>query len=211
MRRGCGCWRKPCAAPATASPWARQGAQRRGPRHHHLGPLFVQEVPWEGIPAYSCSGTPADCTQLGLKALAPKPVDLVVSGPNNGINTAGDLLYSGTVAAAMEGAKLGVKAIALSAPAEADKPTVVQVFLKLLAQLDLEADVRQVLNINVPARPWEEIQGVRWAPQGDCIWLGAYEERVSPSGRRYFWSTHGGYSQTEGDDDRSCWKRATSP
>ena len=129
-------------------------------------PLFVQEVPWEGIPAYSCSGTPADCTQLGLKALAPKPVDLVVSGPNNGINTAGDLLYSGTVAAAMEGAKLGVKAIALSAPAEADKPTVVQVFLKLLAQLDLEADVRQVLNINVPARPWEEIQGVRWAPPG---------------------------------------------
>ena len=166
-------------------------------------PLFVQEVPWEGIPAYSCSGTPADCTQLGLKALAPKPVDLVVSGPNNGINTAGDLLYSGTVAAAMEGAKLGVKAIALSAPAEADKPTVVQVFLKLLAQLDLEADVRQVLNINVPARPWEEIRGVRWAPQGDCIWLGAYEERVSPSGRRYFWSTYGGYSQAEGDDDRS--------
>ena len=103
----------------------------------------------------------------------------------------------------MEGAKLGVKAIALSAPAEADKPTVVQVFLKLLAQLDLEADVRQVLNINVPARPWEEIQGVRWAPQGDCIWLGSYEERVSPSGRRYFWSTYGGYSQTEGDDDRS--------
>ena len=174
-------------------------------------PLFVQEVPWEGIPAYSCSGTPADCTQLGLKALAPKPVDLVVSGPNNGINTAGDLLYSGTVAAAMEGAKLGVKAIALSAPAEADKPTVVQVFLKLLAQLDLEADVRQVLNINVPARPWEEIQGVRWAPQGDCIWLGAYEERVSPSGRRYFWSTYGGYSQTEGDDDRSLLEKGYAP
>lgn len=166
-------------------------------------PLFVQEQNWEGIPAYSCSGTPADCTQLGLKSLAKGPVDLVVSGPNRGLNVAGDLLYSGTVAAAMEGAKLGVKAIALSAPAEADKPTVVQVFLKLLAQLDLEADVRQVLNINVPARPWEEIQGVRWAPQGDCIWLGAYEERVSPGGRRYFWSTYGGYSQTEGDDDRS--------
>lgn len=40
-------------------------------------------------------------------------------------------------------------------------------------------------------------------PQGDCIWLGAYEKRVSPSGRRYFWSTYGGYSQAEGDDDRS--------
>ncbi len=70
-------------------------------------PLFVQEVPWEGIPAYSCSGTPAEDPSW-LKALAPKPVDLVGLLRNNGINTAGDLLYSGTVAAAMEGAKLGV-------------------------------------------------------------------------------------------------------
>ena len=149
-------------------------------------PLFVQEQDWEGIPAYSCSGTPADCTQLGLKALAKGPVDLVISGPNRGLNVAGDLLYSGTVAAALEGAKLGVKAIALSAPSEADSGLVV----KVLSQLDLRKDVRQVLNINVPALPYEEIQGLRWAPQGNCMWLGDYEERVSPSGRRYFWSTH---------------------
>ena len=153
-------------------------------------PLFVQEQDWEGIPAYSCSGTPADCTQLGLKALAKGPVDLVISGPNRGLNVAGDLLYSGTVAAALEGAKLGVKAIALSAPSEADSGLVVKVLLKLLSQLDLRKDVRQVLNINVPALPYEEIQGLRWAPQGNCMWLGDYEERVSPSGRRYFWSTH---------------------
>ena len=55
-------------------------------------PLFVQDQNWEGIPAYSCSGTPADCTQLGLKALAKGPVDLVLSGPNRGLNVAGDLL-----------------------------------------------------------------------------------------------------------------------
>ena len=66
----------------------------------------------------------------------------------------------------------------------------VKVLLKLLSQLDLRKDVRQVLNINVPALPYEEIQGLRWAPQGNCMWLGDYEERVSPSGRRYFWSTH---------------------
>ena len=65
-------------------------------------PLFVQEGPVGGHPRLQLLRYPCDCTQLGLKALAPKPVDLVVSGPNNGINTAGDLLYSGTVAAAME-------------------------------------------------------------------------------------------------------------
>lgn len=166
-------------------------------------PLFVQDFDWEGIPAHGCSGTPADCTILGLRALAKGPVDLVISGPNRGLNLAGDLLYSGTVAAALEGAKMGYKSIALSASAEADSGLVVRVFLKLLSQLDLERDVRQVLNVNIPALPYEEIQGVRWAPQGDSVWLGDYEERMSPSGRGYFWSAYqaDAYSSSEGPWD----------
>ncbi|MGI6256041.1 MAG: 5'/3'-nucleotidase SurE [Acutalibacter sp.] len=163
-------------------------------------PLFVQDFDWEGIPAYSCSGTPADCTQLGLKNLAEGPVDLVVSGPNRGLNLAGDLLYSGTVAAALEGAKKGVKAIALSAPKAADLETVIRVFLRILAQLDLDRDVRPMLNINVPALPWEEIRGIRWATQGNTVWLGSYQERVSPDGRRYFWCA-GGDSRQDGDEE----------
>lgn len=167
-------------------------------------PLFVQDFDWEGIPAHSCSGTPADCTQLGLKALVQGPVDLVVSGPNHGLNLAGDLLYSGTVAAALEGAKMGVKAMALSAPQEADKGTVVQVFLRLLEQLDLEKDIRQALNVNVPALPLQEIRGVKWVPQGHAMWLGQYEERTSPMGKRYFWSTHDdSYALEPGESDRS--------
>ncbi len=167
-------------------------------------PLFVQDFDWDGIPAHSCSGTPADCTQLGLKALVKSPVDLVVSGPNRGVNLAGDLLYSGTVAAALEGAKMGYKSIALSAPVEADRETLVRVFLAILAQLDLKHDIRQTLNINVPALPWEEIRGVRWVSQGHAMWLGEYEERTSPMGRRYFWSTHeDGYALEPGDSDRS--------
>ena len=167
-------------------------------------PLFTQEQDWEGIPAHSCSGTPADCTQLGLKALAKGPVDLVVSGPNRGLNVAGDLLYSGTVAAALEGAKMGVKSIALSAPPEVDQETVVQVFLRLLEQLDLDRDIRQALNVNVPALAFGKIRGVKWAPQGHAMWLGEYQERVSPQGRRYFWSTHDDSYDTEsGENDRA--------
>ena len=149
-------------------------------------PLFVGEQDWAGIPAYSCSGTPADCTQLGLLALTDTPVDLVVSGPNRGVNLAGDLQYSGTVAAALEAVKKGSKALALSAPKEADPAVVVRVFLTLLGQLDLARDVRHMLNLNVPALPYERILGVKWAPQGSSLWMGGYEERRAPDGRRYF-------------------------
>lgn len=167
-------------------------------------PLFVQDFDWDGIPAHSCSGTPADCAQLGLKALVKRPVDLVVSGPNYGINTAGDLIYSGTVAAALEAAKLGVKAVAVSAPQGADLSVVTRVFLRVFSQLDWERDVRQALNVNIPALPWGEIRGVRWAPPGQAMWLGEYQERTSPMGRRYFWSTHeGAYTLEPGGNDRS--------
>ena len=112
--------------------------------------------------------------------------------------------YSGTVSAALEGAKMGVKSIALSAPQEADKDTVVRVFLRLFSQIDLEKDVRQTLNINVPALPFEEIKGVRWTNQGQAMWLGQYEERVSPMGKRYFWSTHeDGCQQETEENDRT--------
>lgn len=171
-------------------------------------PLFVQDQNWEGIPAYSCSGTPADCTQLGLKALAKGPVDLVVSGPNYGINAGGDLLYSGTVSAALEAAMLHQKAIAVSAPREADMETVIQVFLDLLEQIDLEQDVRQVLNINIPALPRKKIKGVKWAPQGGAQWLDSYEERVAPDGRHYFWPLSQGGPRDPGKDNDYTWLKA---
>lgn len=129
-------------------------------------PLFVQEAFWsEQIKTYAISGTPADCTRLGLDALTEGPVDLVISGPNDGPNTGTDLLYSGTVSAALEAAMLGKKALALSAPHGADTRAVVEIFLQILDQLDLEQDVRHALNINIPALPGEKLKGVRWAPQ----------------------------------------------
>lgn len=148
-------------------------------------PLFVQEVFWaERIKVYAISGTPADCTRLGLEVLTEGPVDLVISGPNDGPNTGMDLLYSGTVSAALEAAMLGRKALALSAPCGADMWEVVELFLQILEQLDLEQDVRQVLNINIPALPGKRLRGVRWAPQGLAQWAEEkYERRVAPDGR----------------------------
>ena len=93
--------------------------------------------------------------------------------------------------------------MALSAPREADQAVVAQVFLRLLDQLEVEQDVAHMLNINVPALPYQEIKGVRWAPQGSSLWLGGYEERRAPDGRRYFWCTSGPCRSEEAESDFS--------
>lgn len=141
-------------------------------------PLFAHpaDSPW-GVKAWAVSGTPADCTRLGLLNFAPGPVDLVISGPNKGCNLAQDLLYSGTVAAALEAAMMGVKAIALSAPVDADEQQTVETFLSIFHLLDLENDFDQVLNINIPDLPIQDIKGICWAELGDQRWRGAYEKQ----------------------------------
>lgn len=141
-------------------------------------PLFAHPTEFrQGIPAWSVSGTPVDCARLGLMNFAPGPVDLVISGPNRGCNVAHDLQYSGTVAAALEAAMMGVKAIALSAPVDADEQQTVNTFMSIFDLLDLEKDFDQVLNVNIPALPLVEIKGITWAPLGQKHWGGQYTQQ----------------------------------
>lgn len=152
-------------------------------------PLLVREESLAGCEkAYAISGNPADCTRLGRDGLMEGPIDLVVSGPNVGLNVSFDILYSGTAAGALEAAMWGMKAIAVSAPPQADVREVVDIFLSLLEQLDVEKDIRQVLNINIPALPRGQIKGVKWVRQGLFHqWTDRYEHRVSPGGQDYYW------------------------
>lgn len=144
-------------------------------------PLFAHKEEFPGgAHAWSVSGTPADCTRLGLMNFAPGPVDLVISGPNRGCNLSQDLLYSGTVAAALEAAMMGVKAIALSAPTEADDRQTVDTFLSIFGLLDLENDFTEVLNINIPALPLKDVKGICWTPLGNNRWSGRYEKLPDP-------------------------------
>lgn len=130
--------------------------------------------------AYAVSGTPGDCVRLALDVLMKEPVDLVISGPNVGLNVGMDLHYSGTVSAALEAAMQGKKAIALSAPPGAEPAEVVRIFLCLLEQLDVENEIRHALNINLPALPLEQVKGVKWVPQGLFFpWVDHYEREAS--------------------------------
>lgn len=154
-------------------------------------PILVKEITMEGCEkAYAISGKPADCTRLGVAPLMGDhmPIDLVVSGPNIGCNLSFDILYSGTASGALEGAMWDKKAIAVSAPTHADFDVVTDIFVDLLAQLDVEKDIHKMLNINIPALPREEIKGVKWVRQGSFHqWTDRYEHRVSPFGVDYYW------------------------
>ena len=134
---------------------------------HHLtmhDPIPVQRMDFPGAAcAWAVGGTPADCVHLGVSALVPQPVDLVVAGINRGSNLATDCLYSGTVAAALEGSLLGLPGLAVSLDSyepDADYSYAARVGAQV-ARFIVERGRAVVLNVNVPALPSREILGMR--------------------------------------------------
>lgn len=142
------------------------------------------------IQAWSCSGTPSDCVKLGLDGLMETPPDWVISGINQGSNLGTDVLYSGTVSAAMEGLLEGIPSMAVSLASFTlgdfqPAADFVATFLEKLAQAPL--DQPTLLNVNVPALPSEQIQGMVLAPLGIRKYTDIYEKRVDPRGKTYYW------------------------
>lgn len=154
---------------------------------------------------YMLNGTPADCVKMALQGLKLEP-DLILSGINSGSNLGTDVLYSGTVAAALESVMLGVPAIAFSlCGSDEFMPTAQLVVEQLLFEepgivgaLDIIPS-GGILNINIPALPFEEIKGVRITRQGVRNYEGILEQRRDPRGGTYYWM--GGYPVPPGSDE----------
>ena len=160
-------------------------------------PLLTQTVKLLGeeFSGTAVDGRPADCVKLALAELTPG-VDYVVSGMNAGANVGVDVFYSGTVAAAVEGAFLGKRAIAVSLHLKDDIDTAwdwaASVALRTVRQLIAESLPRpgEVVSINVPAlADGEEPEGVKVVPQCVMPWSDTYERRADPTGREYYWNT----------------------
>ena len=134
------------------------------------------------------SGTPTDCVHLALNELCVDPPQLVVSGINSGANMGDDVLYSGTVAAAMEGRFLGLPAVAVSLVGKQHFATAAhfakQVVAKLLQQ---PVAANQVLNINVPDLPITDIKGIKVTRLGKRHQAEMIEKGVDPRGRDIYW------------------------
>ncbi len=137
---------------------------------------------------WSIDGTPADCMYLALLSLAPRKPSLVVSGINEGYNLGSDFFYSGTVAAAVEGAIRGVPAFAISlerGPREGLEPAAR--FAHALAHAILAEGLPRgtLLNVNVPNHG--PLRGYRWTRLGQRLYRDQVETREDPRGRKYFW------------------------
>ena len=169
--------------------------------HHPLRPVQLGERRWQ------VDGTPTDCVMLACEMLLERRPDFVISGINHGPNMGEDVLYSGTVAAAMEGLALGIPSIALSFAgsvlrADAVLETQVGQVRSLLYHLtslpQFPADT--LLNVNLPAVPGPDIKGVRLTRLGRRVFSDSIKKMKDPWGRDILW-IGGGTVEWSGSDD----------
>jgi 5'-nucleotidase len=150
----------------------------------------VDSIFHPSIKAWSCSGTPSDCVKLALGALIDSSPDFVLSGINHGSNLGTDILYSGTVSAAMEGVIEGIPSIAFSLASHTSQEfEAAALFAKnLIHQLSQQPlPEAMLLNVNVPPVKPEEIAGVTITRQGIRRYFDTFEKRIDPRGRTYYW------------------------
>ena len=172
-------------------------------------PLLTQTIALDAsVSGTAVDGRPADCVKLAVSQLLPRRPDLVVSGINSGANVGINVIYSGTVAAAIEAAFLGLPSVALSLYLRPDVPTdydrAARWSVGVIGDLlDRGLPPGEVANVNLPAiAPGGEPAGVRFCRQCPRPWTDTYEKRIDPRGRAYFWnSSVFKLGQTEADTD----------
>ena len=153
---------------------------------------------------YSCSGTPVDCVKIAMNKLLPRKPDLCVSGINHGANSSVNVLYSGTMAAALEGAIAGVPSIGFSLldhSIDADFSQSEEYVLHIALQV-LEQGLPKgtCLNVNIPNLDSKLLRGIKVCRQSDGHWEEDFDERVNPMGKKYYWLSGKFFSNDKGKD-----------
>lgn len=168
--------------------------------------LYLNKISAEdaAITEYSCSGTPVDCVKLAVNEILKKKPDLCVSGVNHGSNSSINVIYSGTMSAAVEAGIEGVPAIGFSlsdydwnADFDTIKPFIEKITLEALEN-GMPKDV--VLNVNFPKLKKEAIKGVKICRQAKAIWAEKFDKRVTPQGKDYYWLAGEFINQDKGQD-----------
>lgn len=154
-------------------------------------PLRVQSVHKNGtFFGYGVTGTPADCVKIAVQELLERPPDIIFSGINLGANVGVNVLYSGTVSAATEGAFLGISSVALSLDTLKNPDfRFAARFSREIIRFIMENGLREgtALNVNIPAVNAENITGISITRQGVCRYRERFERRVDPRGNIYYW------------------------
>lgn len=162
-----------------------------------------------GVTAFSCSGTPVDCVKLGIYEVMKRKPDLLVSGINHGANTATNVLYSGTMSAAVEGAMEGIPAIGFSLDAyesDADFDAAKNIVERVVASV-LEKGMEQGIcfNVNVPVVKGGVVKGIKVCRQGHAYWADRFDKREDQFGKPYYWLTGDFIDADVADDTDLHW------
>ncbi len=172
-------------------------------------PLRIELVHlFEDVDSYQCNGTPVDCVKLAVNKILKRKPDLCVSGINHGSNSSINILYSGTMSAAMEASIEGINAIGfsyLNCSFNADL-TAPKKYAKRIAKSVLEHGLppNTLLNVNIPDVHYKQIKGIRVCRQAIAKYEEDYNERLDPRGRKYYWLT-GKFINNDPGDDTDEW------
>ena len=164
---------------------------------------------FKGIDAYECSGTPVDCVKLAKSVvLKGREIDLCLSGINHGSNASINIIYSGTMSAAMEASVEGIPSIGFSFldySFEADFSTP-RYFARYIVQYFVENGFGKatLLNVNIPKLPIHEIKGIRICRQAEGTWTEEFVESKDPRGESYYWLT-GEFRLDSQEGDTDIW------
>ena len=160
------------------------------------------------VQAYKTTGTPVDCVKLAIYKILDRKPDVLVSGINHGSNASINVIYSGTMSAAVEGALEGIPSVGFSlcdfaedADFSASRNVVRTVTQKVLKH---GTPTGTCLNVNIPKVAPEDLRGIKVCRQGAGHWADSFEEREAPGGRTYYWMT-GNFTDVDKGEDTDEW------
>ena len=171
----------------------------------------VREFQDEAHKEYRCSGTPADCVKIAVQEIMHRKPDICVSGINHGSNSSINVIYSGTMSAAVEAGVEGIPAIGFSLldySIDADFSHC-ESFIKRITTQVLENGLPQgvVLNVNIPKLKASEIRGIKVGRQANAQWVEDFDKRTNPMGRDYYWLS-GEFVNHDAGEDTDEWALA---
>jgi len=170
-----------------------------------MDPIRIHKVDvFEGVESWECSGTPVDCVKLATNViLKNRKIDLCLSGINHGSNASINILYSGTMSAAMEASLEGIMSIGVSLldySFNADFSGSELVLEGLIGEVLKSKQEPCLLNVNIPNVPYEEIKGTKICRQADGNWEEEFQESRDPRNQPYYWLTGKFVNYDEGED-----------
>ena len=166
--------------------------------------LYRVRTLFQDLVAYQTNGTPVDCVKMATQLVLDKKPDLLVSGINHGSNSSINVLYSGTMSAAVEGALEGIPSIGFSLnnySHDADFGGA-RHYARIMIREALQEGIMPgvALNVNIPDLPEDKIKGIRVVRQAEAMWEDMYDKRKDPAGRNYYWVSGTFSNRDKGED-----------